>query len=130
MSINTWSIGDFFIGDSSDLMDNEKVIQQFGDVIVYFWKNRVKELFPKKEIIGDFMNYNSLVFRKDMTGVDEYVKWSGITADLMRAYLYSQRSIINGVSLWISSLLRMALMRFLMRQKICNFSCIFERDML
>ena len=98
MSINTWSIGDFFIGDSSDLMDNEKVIQQFGDVIVYFWKNRVKELFPKKEIIGDFMNYNSLVFRKDMTGVVEYVKWSGITADLMRAYLYSQRSIINGVS--------------------------------
>ena len=79
MSINTWSIGDFFIGDSSDLMDNEKVIQQFGDVIVYFWKNRVKELFPKKEIIGDFMNYNSLVFRKDMTGVVEYVKWSGIS---------------------------------------------------
>ena len=42
------------------------------------------------------MNYNSLIFRKDMTGVDENVKWSGITADLMRAYLYSQRSIING----------------------------------
>lgn len=23
------------------------------------------------------MNYNSMIFRKDMTGVDEYVKWSG-----------------------------------------------------
>lgn len=56
MSINTWSIGDFFIGDSSDLMDNEKVIQQFGDAIVYFWKNRVKELFPQKEIIVELRN--------------------------------------------------------------------------
>lgn len=44
------------------------------------------------------MNYNSLVFRKDMTGVDEYVRWSAITSDLMRAYLYSKRSIIDGVS--------------------------------
>ena len=56
MSINTWSIGDLFIGDSSDLMDNEKVIQQFGDAIVYFWKNRVKELFPQKEIIVELRN--------------------------------------------------------------------------
>ena len=44
------------------------------------------------------MNYNSLVFRKDMTGVDEYVRWANITSDLMRAYLYSKRSIIDGVS--------------------------------
>lgn len=51
MSVNTWSIGDFFIGDSSQLMDNEKVIQQFGNVIVYFWKRRVKELFPEKETV-------------------------------------------------------------------------------
>ncbi len=51
MSINTWSVGDFFVGDSSELMDNEKLIQQFGDAIVYFWKIRVKELFPEREII-------------------------------------------------------------------------------
>lgn len=44
------------------------------------------------------MNYNSLVFRKDMVGVDEYVKWTGITSDLMKTYLYSQRTIIDGVS--------------------------------
>lgn len=51
MSINTWSVGDFFVGDSSELMDNGKLIQQFGDAIVYFWKIRVKELFPEREII-------------------------------------------------------------------------------
>ena len=56
MSVNTWSIGDFFIGDSSDLMDNEKIIRQFGDVIVHFWNSRVKELFPEKEIIVELGN--------------------------------------------------------------------------
>lgn len=50
MCVNTWSVGDFFIGDSSELMDNEKLIQQFGDALVYFWKIRVKELFPEREI--------------------------------------------------------------------------------
>lgn len=56
MSVNTWSIGDFFIGDTSELMDNEKVIQQLGKAIVYFWKCRVKELFPEKEIIVEMEN--------------------------------------------------------------------------
>lgn len=49
MSVNTWSIGDFFVGDSSELMDNEKVIQQCGKAIVYFWKRRVKNYFQKKK---------------------------------------------------------------------------------
>ena len=56
MSVNTWSIGDFFIGDSSELMDNEKLIQQFGDAIVYFWKIRVKELFPERKIVVELGN--------------------------------------------------------------------------
>lgn len=56
MSVNTWSIGDFFIGDSSEFMDNEKLIQQFGDALVYFWQIRVKELFPEKEIIVELGN--------------------------------------------------------------------------
>lgn len=51
MSVNTWSIGDFFVGDSSELMNNDEVIMQFGKALVYFWKNRVKELFPEKKII-------------------------------------------------------------------------------
>lgn len=36
MSVNTWSLGDFFIGDSTELMNNEKIVQQFGKAIVYF----------------------------------------------------------------------------------------------
>lgn len=56
MSVNTWSIGDFFIGDSGECMNNEKLIQQFGDAIVYFWKIRVKELFPDREIIIELGN--------------------------------------------------------------------------
>jgi len=51
MSVNTWSIGDFFIGEASKLMDNDKVILQLGNAIVYFWKCRVRELFPQKKII-------------------------------------------------------------------------------
>ena len=50
MSVNTWSLGDFFIGDSSEIMDNEKLLQQFGDVMVHFWKMRVKELFPENRV--------------------------------------------------------------------------------
>lgn len=56
MSVNTWSIGDFFVGDFGEHMDNQKVIQQFGKVIVYFWKCRVKELFPEKEIVVELGN--------------------------------------------------------------------------
>lgn len=51
MSVNTWSIGDFFLGDSDELMNNEEILVQFGNAMVYFWKNRVKDLFPEKEII-------------------------------------------------------------------------------
>lgn len=51
MSINTWSIGDFFVGDSGELMDNDKIIIQFGNAIVYFWENRVKDLFPDRKIV-------------------------------------------------------------------------------
>lgn len=56
MSVNTWSIGDFFTGDSSQLLDNEKVLFQFGSALVYFWKCRVKELFPDRKIIVELGN--------------------------------------------------------------------------
>lgn len=50
MSINSWSIGDFFLGEI-ELMDNEKVLTEFGKALVYFWKKRVSELFPERNII-------------------------------------------------------------------------------
>lgn len=51
MSVNTWSIGDFFVGEASELMDNDKIMIQFAEAIVYFWKSRVKDLFPDKKIV-------------------------------------------------------------------------------
>lgn len=56
MSVNTWSLGDFFIGDTKELMDNEKLVQQFGDALKYFWEIRVKDLFPEREIIVELGN--------------------------------------------------------------------------
>lgn len=51
MHVNTWSIGDFFVGSNDILMDDEKVLEQFGKTLVYYWEKRAKELFPDKNII-------------------------------------------------------------------------------
>lgn len=51
MSVNTWSIGDFFVGEYGKIMDNDKIIIQFANAIVYFWKRRIKELFPDRKIV-------------------------------------------------------------------------------
>lgn len=50
MSVNTWSIGDLFVGETNTMMDNEKILYQFGEILVYFWKSRLNELFPTKKI--------------------------------------------------------------------------------
>lgn len=49
--VNTWSLGDFFVDAHTDSIENEKIIQQFGDVLVHFWTKRIKELFPDRKII-------------------------------------------------------------------------------
>lgn len=56
MRVNTWSIGDFFVGSKDPLLDNERALQAFGEVIVYFWKRRAKELFPDKNITVELGN--------------------------------------------------------------------------
>ena len=50
ISVNTWSIGDFFVGESK-FMDNDNILIQFANAIVYFWKSRVKDLFPDRKIV-------------------------------------------------------------------------------
>lgn len=49
MSVNSWSIGDLFIGCEEDIMDNEKVLKQFGNILIYNWSRRAKELFPERK---------------------------------------------------------------------------------
>lgn len=56
MSVNTWSLGDFFIGDNSYKMDDMCILKQFGEVLCYFWKMRVDQLFPDKDIVVELDN--------------------------------------------------------------------------
>lgn len=48
MSVNSWSIGDMFIGRDEPVMDNKKVLNQFGNALVYNWSRRARELFPER----------------------------------------------------------------------------------
>jgi len=52
--VNSWCFGDFFIGKNCKNMDNEKILFQFGDIIVYFWTRRLKEVFPDRNIIVEY----------------------------------------------------------------------------
>ncbi len=49
--VNSRSLGDFFIGSYTRSMENDKIMDEFAKVLVYFWDKRVKELFPDKNII-------------------------------------------------------------------------------
>ncbi|WP_186423455.1 hypothetical protein [Lacrimispora celerecrescens] len=53
-SVNSWSFGDFFLGKYCKSMENEKILKQFGDILVYFWTKRAKELFPQKNIVVEY----------------------------------------------------------------------------
>ena len=52
--VNSWSFGDFFLGKDCESMDNEKILKQFGDIIVYNWTRRSKELFPNRNIVVEY----------------------------------------------------------------------------
>lgn len=52
--VNSWSFGDFFLGKNCRSMNNEKILMQFGDILVYNWSRRVKELFPDKSITVEY----------------------------------------------------------------------------
>ena len=49
--VNTWSLGDFFLQAYTESVENDKIINQFGEVLVHFWGLRMKELFPDKKIV-------------------------------------------------------------------------------
>jgi len=52
--VNSWSFGDFFLGKDCESMDNDKILKQFGDILVYNWMRRAKELFPNRNIIVEY----------------------------------------------------------------------------
>lgn len=49
--VNSTSLGDFFIGSYTPLMDNDKIIDEFSKLLVYFWGRRMKELYPNRNIV-------------------------------------------------------------------------------
>jgi hypothetical protein len=53
-SINSWSFGDFFLGKDCKSMENEKILNQFGDILVHFWTKRARELFPNRNIVVEY----------------------------------------------------------------------------
>ena len=52
--VNSWSFGDFFIGKYCSSMENEEIMTQFGDILVFYWLRRVKELFPNRNIVVEY----------------------------------------------------------------------------
>lgn len=50
MFVNSWSLGDFFIGAHDESIENDKIIMEFGKTLAYFWKRRLLEIFPDKKI--------------------------------------------------------------------------------
>ena len=50
-AINSWSIVDFFCTQNANTPLTDKEIQTFCDILVYYWRFRVKELFPDKNIV-------------------------------------------------------------------------------
>lgn len=51
MSVNSWSLADFFLEASDESVHNDFLIDEFGKVLSFFWSLRFKELFPDRKII-------------------------------------------------------------------------------
>lgn len=51
MFVNSWSLGDFFLQANNESVHVDEIIEEFGNVIKYFWNLRFKELFPERNIV-------------------------------------------------------------------------------
>ena len=49
--MNSWSLADFFLQASDESVHSDRMIEEFGKVIQYYWQRRLNELFPQKNII-------------------------------------------------------------------------------
>lgn len=54
--VNSISLGEFFFGRDTPSMDNDKILQSFGEVLVYNWTKRFHEVFPNKNIVIEIGN--------------------------------------------------------------------------
>lgn len=51
MSVNTWSIGDFFVGKQGKFYDSYEVINQFAECLIFFWGKRFKDVLPDRNMV-------------------------------------------------------------------------------
>lgn len=49
MFVNSWSLADLILNDSS--IHNDKLVDELGKVIKYFWELRFQRLFPERNIV-------------------------------------------------------------------------------
>lgn len=56
--VNSCPIGELFLGKKSNEMNDEDVLNQFGNMLCYFWKERLIKTFPdrsfKVNLVKDF----------------------------------------------------------------------------
>ncbi|MDR2939048.1 MAG: hypothetical protein LBV08_01870 [Clostridiales bacterium] len=52
--VNSWGFGDFFLGKYNASIENEKILVQFGELLVYNWSRRVKDILPDRNIIVEY----------------------------------------------------------------------------
>lgn len=51
IAINSWSVGDFFLNDHSNLPRSDEYMNYYAKILRYFWQLRVKQLFPDKNVV-------------------------------------------------------------------------------
>ena len=54
--VNSCPIGELFLGKKSDEMDDEDILNQFGNMLCFFWKERLKMVFPNRIFIVSLIN--------------------------------------------------------------------------
>lgn len=54
--VNSRSLGDFLIGSYTQSMENDKIIDEFAKMLVYFWDRRMKEILPNRNIVIEIGN--------------------------------------------------------------------------
>ena len=60
--VNTWSLGEFFLLSRNESVDNDAIFDEFCEVVNFFWRLRVRELFPERRVVvetGEELNGES-----------------------------------------------------------------------
>lgn len=51
MFVNSWSLSDFFLMSWNNSINDDDILNEFGKILCFFWKLRIKELYPERNVI-------------------------------------------------------------------------------